>query len=373
MGYHVVTTGNNPDLQGHTLAHEYHYADFSDKDLILSLAEKLEIDAVCSCANDFGILTASYVAEKLGLPGHDSYQTTKILHLKHLFKEFSRQHDILTPLAINGIIDEECITPPTCFRFPVIVKPVDLTGGKGISRVDSEEGLREAYAKILRTSRKKQFIAEEFFEGTRHSLTTFIIDQKVVFSFCDNEYSYLNPFLITTSAAPATGFSLVKDLLIEQLEKVASLLSLRDGILHAQYHQSGTQATIIELTRRCSGDLYPSPVQKACNIDWGKWIVKAAAGDNCKNFPSGNQTEQSGFYGRHCIMSDRNGVFKGISILDKSIEKNIYDSVMVSNPGDTIDDFMTQKLGVFFLQYPTETEMLSIAPVLHDIIKVNAG
>ncbi len=80
LGFHVITTGNNKDALGHKYSDEYHYGDFSNKEEILELAKKLKIDAICACSNDFSAITASYVAEKMGLSGHDSYETTLLLH-----------------------------------------------------------------------------------------------------------------------------------------------------------------------------------------------------------------------------------------------------------------------------------------------------
>ena len=72
LGFRVITTGNAPELVGHAYADEYYYADFSDKDEVLTLAREQRIDAICACANDFGAITAAYVAEEMGLPGHDA-------------------------------------------------------------------------------------------------------------------------------------------------------------------------------------------------------------------------------------------------------------------------------------------------------------
>ena len=66
LGYYVVTTGNNPSLMGHSFSDEYICADYSDKEAILDLVQNNGIDSIVSCANDFGVITASYVAGKMG-------------------------------------------------------------------------------------------------------------------------------------------------------------------------------------------------------------------------------------------------------------------------------------------------------------------
>ena len=84
LGYYVITTGNRPEELGHFYSDEYHHTDYSDLKAMLTLSKQLKINAICACCNDFSALSSAYVAENLGLPGHDSYETTKIIHHKDL-------------------------------------------------------------------------------------------------------------------------------------------------------------------------------------------------------------------------------------------------------------------------------------------------
>ena len=139
LGYYVYTTGNRPDLIGHKYADEYIFGDFSKPEEIYELFKDKGLDAVCSCANDFGAITASYLSDRLGLPGHDSYETTLILHHKDKFKRFSAEHDIHTPIASSYERIEDALAAADR-KYPLIVKPIDLTGGKGITRANNEIG-----------------------------------------------------------------------------------------------------------------------------------------------------------------------------------------------------------------------------------------
>lgn len=365
LGFHVITTGSEPTFIGHHYADEYHRADFSDKQAILDLSRKLNIDAICSCANDFGAITASYVAEQMGLPGHDSYEITLTLHQKHRFKKFALANKISTPYAVSFLSPEEAYKVDR-LSFPLIIKPVDLTGGKGVSTVNSKEEYIKAVDYAVSCSRMNQVLVEEFIKGTYHSFTTFVLDRKIVFYYSDNEYSFLNPYLVTTSAAPAIGIEKVRDQLKEESERIIDLLSLCDGIFHIQYIQADSKAWIIEITRRCSGDFYPYPVNYATGLDWAEWIVKAESGFDCSNFP---QVVQRGFFGRHCIMGRKNGVIKNIYI-NHELEGNIRDKFMVLKNGDMIDNYMVDKLGVIFLQYGSMEEMMKKTMAINDLVSV---
>ena len=366
LGFHVITSGNDPALVGHRYSDEYHCVDFSDKRAMLELSRKLKIDAICSCANDFGAITAAYVAEEMGLPGHDPHEAALTLHQKHRFKAFALANNISTPYAASFFSPEEACAQLDKLKFPLIIKPVDLTGGKGVSKAGTKEEYLKAVRHAFSCSRMNQFLVEEFIQGTYHSLTTFVLERKIVFCFSDNEYSFVNPYHVTTSAAPATGIEKVIHQLKLEAERMIDVLSLCDGVFHMQYIQTGSKAWIIEVTRRCSGDFYPYPVQYATGVDWAEWTVKAECGFDCGDFP---QAVQRGFYGRHCVMARGNGVIKRVSI-SPELKGNVIDSFTLMGKGDVIRDYMVDKAGVLFLQYATAAEMIAKTTNILDLATV---
>ncbi len=366
LGFRVITTGNDPSLIGHKYADEYIYADFSNREDILALAVKVEIDAICSCANDFGAITASYVAEKLAIPGHDSYETSLTLHRKDLFKIVSKEVLLTTPDARSYSSFEDALFATNESDYPLVIKPVDLTGGKGVCIVNNDHEYKKAANRAFQLSRAGKIVVESFFGGSLHSFSAFVINRKVRLYFTDNEFSYINPYLVTTSAAPSVYSDIFSEQLVIQANKLAKALNLVDGVLHFQYLANDGNFTIIEITRRCSGDLYPYPVQLACNIDWARWIVMAEAGMDCGYFP---HSIQSGYCGRHCIMSHTNGIVKEI-IIDSEIENNIYKTVIWGGKGYHITDFMCQKLGVVILRYNSNEEMLEKTKNINQLIRV---
>lgn len=367
LGFHVITTGNRPDLIGHKYSDEYYSADFSKPDEILKLAQEIKIDAICACANDFGALAASYVSEKMGLGGHDSYETSLILHHKDKFKEFSRQNNVITPIADSYDNVEDALINKDKYELPLIIKPIDLTGGKGVTKIYSFHEYEEAIKKAHKMSKAGRFIVESFIEGTYHSFSTFVVNKRVVAYFSDNELSYLNPFLVSTSAGPADNIESVEEILINEANRIIKLLDLVDGVFHIQYVMKDFKPYIIEITRRCSGDWYSEPVKYALGIDWAEWIVKAEVGIDCSDFPI--NMAQKGFCGRHCIMGDKNGIVKDVKIYEE-LKENIYNELIWWKPKDEITNFMVDKLGILFLKYKTREEMISKTERITKLVEV---
>lgn len=354
-GFHTITSGNRSDDRGHQFSDEVHLEDFSNKEAVLALAKRLEIDAICSSSNDFSLISSAYVAEQLGLPGFDSYETTLTLHHKDRFRQLASQIGLPCPKA-RSFTAEAPFTPADIdgLSFPLIVKPIDLTGGKGVSQVGKMEDLAVAVKKAFDISRAKRIVIEEFFSGTLHSYSTLIKNQKVVFEYADNEFSFLNPYLVSTSTSPARIEKSILPELRASTEKVARHLKLADGILHAQFLANGRDFIIIEYTRRCPGDFYAIPVQQSTGIDYTQLMLHPCLG--VELMPPADFA-QKGFYSRHCIMAESAGEIVDIRISD-DIKPNIIDSFSLRKPGDHILNHLVDKAGILFLRYSSEEEMV---------------
>ncbi len=365
LGFYVITSGNTPKGIGHKYADENIFSDYSDFESICKIAEAQKISAVVSCSNDFGIITASYVAEKLHLGGHDSFETTCKLHHKDTFRQLVEKYNLHAPRAVAFDSAEKAYNVK--MNFPIIVKPIDLTGGKGVTKVSNAAELIPAVDKAFNMTRAGKIVIEPFIEGTAHSFSTFLIDKKVAAYYSDNEYSYKNPFFISTSGGPATNIDKVKNILIGDIEKIAQELQLVDGIFHVQYILRDNQPYILEATRRTSGDLYAVPVEYALKINWSKMTVQAETGLPIEKLPN-PQNEQL-FAGRHCIMGDRNGIVKNVEI-SPELENNIFDKILWWKSGFTIENYLKDKLGILFLKFDTESEMLEKINRITDLVKV---
>lgn len=366
LGFYVVTTGNRPQDLGHTYADEYRDTDFSNPEKMLELSKALDISAICPCCNDFSAMSCAYVAEQMGLPGHDPYEIAKIIHHKDRYREFALKNGIPSPGAMGAENEEEALMALDSLSLPLIIKPVDLTGGKGISTVYEKAEARTAVRNAFAVSREKRIVIEEYIQGSRHGFSAFLKNGHVVFYFVDNEYYYLNPYLVAGAFAP--GF--VPDSAVQELcetsENIASLLSLKTGIFHVQFILNKGRPVIIEICRRSPGDLYLKLVEHATGVNYSKWIVRAAAGLSCEGL---EQVEPKMCLTRHCIMASRPGVFKKI-VIDKTVEKGIIDKFMWGKPGQTVvdTDVLTTKFGIIFVRSESRAEMKTISENLHNLV-----
>ena len=116
LGHYVITCDYLPDNIAHKYSDEYHNVNITEKEAVLNLAEDLKIEGIMSFAVDPGVITASYVADKLGLPGCP-YNSVVILQNKALFREFLTEHGFNVPKAKGYKTFEEAIKEINIFKF----------------------------------------------------------------------------------------------------------------------------------------------------------------------------------------------------------------------------------------------------------------
>ena len=161
LGYETFLCDYLPDNPGQHHADHFFLVSTTDKEAVLEVARREHVDGVLAYASDPAAPTAAYVAEKLGLPG-SPYESVNLLSSKDTFRAFLSEHGFSTPKArgYDSIADAQHDLENGVFRFPVMSKPVDSSGSKGVVRIDGTDGLREQLEYSMSFSRGKRIIVE---------------------------------------------------------------------------------------------------------------------------------------------------------------------------------------------------------------------
>lgn len=365
LGYYVVTTGNRPDLIGHPYADEYIPGDYSDCEAMLRLVRENGIEGVVSCANDFGAITAAYVAEKMGWPGHDSYENALLLHQKDRFKQLFEEVGIRSPKSIPFTSEEAAIDYIKTAEYPIIVKAVDLTGGKGINKAENQSEAERAVRIAFKASRIKHIVIEPFIVGHQESMVGFLIGKKAVCLMSCNCYSPINPYLIQTEIMPSDHDALVREELRGVMEMLAQKLNLADGIITLQYIVKDGKPYVIELMRRCLGNQFLTPVTAVSGFPWHEALVRAELGLDLSGLAFTEPTAKNA--GHHAIMARQNGVIKQITI-PVDIMKHVFKHVELMHSGDIVQDYLKDRLGYIYYSYDRREDILTAAKQFNDNI-----
>lgn len=365
MGFEVITSGNRPADLGHAHADRYRPGDYSDPEAMLRIAREESVDALCAACNDFAALSLAQVAQVLGLPGHDTPEIAETIHHKDRYRAFALANGIPAPRAWAFDDLESGVAQRETLPYPVLVKPVDLTGGKGISRVDTPEALVVALQQAFAISHAGRVVVEEFLEGSRHGFSAFLRAGRVVFHFVDDEQYHLSPYLVSGASSPTSATDDQVRELVRQSEQIAALLKLQDGLFHVQFISHRGRPVIIEICRRPPGDLYVDLVRHATGVDYPSWIVRAAAGESIAGL---TQPVSVRPMVRHCLMAERAGVLDRIVLPDPA-PFELVDSLVWGRPGDTVTDPATHKFGILFLAFLSVDQLRAHLPRLPSLVE----
>lgn len=379
MGHYVITCDYLEDNPGHQYAHEYYNVSTTDKEAVLRLAESLKIDGIVCYASDPAAPTAAYVAEKMGLPTHP-YKSVEILSNKDLFREFQKENNFNVPRAKSFHSLEDAIKDFHNFKMPVMIKPVDSSGSKGVSKIESIELLEEKVENALSFSRAKRFIIEEYIENKGYHIggDGFSVDGKLVFrSFSDEHFQLItssNPFVPISSTWPCTMDNHIQNKIHDEIQRVLNHLNMKTGAFNFDIRVDAEENVyLIEIGARNGGDWMPEAIKHVTGIDLIEFTINAALGENCSEL---KLTNPRGYWATHIINSKKCGIFKYINFEDK-IKKNIVEYEFLAKPGDKINPLSGahDKLGIMILKFSSIEEMLekidNIDKYIHVIVEEN--
>lgn len=371
MGYYVITTGNAPELVGHKSADEYIPCDYSNKEAVLQLVKENKIDGVISCANDFGVLTAAYVAEQMGWPGQDTYENAVLLHHKDKFKQYCKEHNVPSP--VSEVFTDKAVAEEFCAKaeYPIIIKANDLTGGKGINRANNLEEAKSALDTAFEMSRDKHIVVEPFIEGTQHTFETFVVDKKVVADTSCNCYSPINPYLIQAETFPADDIDKHREELTHIVEDMCEDLNLANGIFALQYMMKDDKIYVIEMMRRPFGNDFLTLCSLTTGFDMVEGHIRSQLNLSCQGLIDRKHKPEMEFCGHHGVMADRNGYVLGYT-MPEDIERHVYSRVDMQKGVEPllIEDFTKERVAYIYYQYSDRDEMNAAVAKFNECIQI---
>lgn len=368
LGYFVVTTSIKSEYAGHKYADQYIYGNYNNYDEMIELCKREGITAVSHACTDDCALSAAYIGEKMGFKGHDTFENACIIHRKDRFKEFCKKHDVISPISESFTEEKDAIEYSTNCKYPVIIKPTDMAGGIGISIANNEEEYISAIKDAFRKSHEKHVVVETYIAGKLHSLSTFIVDQKVVSYATEDDHSSYNKYMTNHGIWNASDWDKAEPILIPETERIARILNLVDGNLHMQYIQDKDgNPWIIEMMRRNIGNNNMMAMTSCYGLNWPEWIIRAEAGMDCHNIP--RRREPQGYCGYYMAMSSKNGVFDHIEIAPE-FQKYVYQTYNWRAPGHVIENYLMEKMGSVLFRFEKMEEKQKYEDHLDEMIRV---
>lgn len=378
LGYYTVVCDYLPDNPGQYIADKFYSISTTDVDAVYNVALTEAVDGILAYASDPAALPAAIVAERLGLPTNPS-KSVEVLGLKYPWRTFLQENNFACPQVYSfrpNTPIEEIKDNTRLFTFPLVVKPTDSSGSKGVTMLEQWDGIEKAIAWADTYSRNKILIIEEYIQRGFRSVIggdIFVWDGKIVLygemeCLRDNEKSPLIPI---GKKKPLQLNEIQIDRIHKELQRVVTALDIRFGELNIEILlDKENNVHFLELGPRAGGNMIPIQLSDAFGIDLVKANVQAAMGET-PDFVNQEIKALPGCYMHYVLHSYKAGTFKGIEI-DDSISRFVYREVIYKNQGDIVEFFdgAGKALGIIFLHFDTVEEMEYFCEHHNSLIKI---
>lgn len=375
LGVYVITADYLPDNIAHKYSDEYCNVSIVDKDAVLEAAQRLQIDGIMSFAVDPGVVSAAYVAEKMGLPFQCSYEAACILQDKSRFRQFLSENGFNSPKAKGYSNVEEALEDVGYFDWPVIVKPVDSAGSKGVTKVVEHKDLAAAIELALASSISRKFIIEDFLEKDGFSVgsESFVVDGKLVYNgFYDQLFDdeSANPFTPSAEVWPSVMSQEYQSEIKAELQRLVELLGITTGLFNVECRVcKNRKAYLMEVSPRAGGNRLAEMLNHAADINIIEAETRKALGLDIKDI---NEPNYKGHFAILVLHSKKEGIFGGIDIDEAFREKHIIEEEIRVNKGDKVSAFSgaNAAIGTLFLRFESREDLEFALATQKDWIKI---
>lgn len=376
LGYRTVLCDYLPDNPGQHHADSFHLVSTTDREAVLEVARKEGVGGVLAYASDPAEPTAAYVARELGLPGNPP-PAVEALSEKHRFRAMLREAGLPCPASaffpaasplgdVLPLLEE--------MRWPVVVKPTDSSGSKGVSVVGDVSGFEEAVARASAFSRNGVLIAEEYIRRGFPDVVggdVFVVDGEIRFwglMRCLRDGA-LGGMVPVGKEMPA-GLSEGQEAAVRRaLQRLVSFAGIEFGELNVEVIVGGDGLPyVLELGARAGGNMIPVQLSDASGIDLVAANVLCAMGED----PGDVSFDGRGACCAHYVVHSRaDGVLDRVEI-PAEVERCVYRSVPYVLPGEAVACFdgADKALGILFMRFSDQEEAAHVLGGISDKVEV---
>lgn len=273
LGFKLLILTGKPEEPATYFAEEVIAIDYSNHKESMQALKKYKFDFVVPTCNDASYLLGAKIAKTYGLPGFDIYETCLLISSKSQFRQLTNSLGLPAPKSINlKDLGEDLVD------YPVIVKPNHSFSGRGISVIRNFSEIAQSIQTAQNYSTDNKFEIENYIEGSLHSVSGFIQDQKLKWKFFVDEFCTVYPFQVNNSNFPSVLSEEIKNKVTIHLQTLISTINFVDGLVHLQFMIRDNEVFFIEIMRRCPGDLYGHLFQFSIGFDYYSAYVFAFLG-----------------------------------------------------------------------------------------------
>jgi len=376
LGYYTVLCDFLSDNPGQYLADSFHLVSTTDKDAVLAVAREEQIDGIVAYSSDPAAPTAAYVANIMGLYGMN-YNVVRHFCEKHMFREFLIENKFNVPQSIEVRVPYEVNSIDySNLQFPVIVKPTDSSGSKGITVLQDATGLADALKYAQEYSRNKTLIIEEFIvrdhpyviEAEIFAINGKVVSWGLINSIRDQRS---NPLLPSAYTYPLDLTDGRKAIVRNEVSRLVAATGNTSGAFNIEMIiDCHNRLFFLDAGPRNGGNMLPEFISMISNKDIVEATLRVAMGDT-NNLDVELDGESGGYWGLGVLHTAEAGKFNGItysslakkSLLRENIQKELGQEV---HPFERCNDLV----GLNFCHFDSKEEMEGVMCDMYRSMKV---
>lgn len=347
MGYFVLAVDANPCAVGFPHADEYAVIDIVDAKACLAYAREQGIDGVLTAATDYGVLTAAYIAQELGLPGLD-YEAAKRIKNKYLIRQCLRENQV-DDTEQAYLVDDDTDVEALASRlvYPVMVKPCDGSGSRGANRVDSPDRLVEVCIIAREASLTRRAEIEPFIFGNEYGAESLVVDGEIHVLSIMRKWMTAPPYYAELGHAIPTDLTPEVEARAKDCVKCAiKALGINFGSVNMDVLiTSEGKIHIIDVGARMGGNMIgPFIIPYGTGVNYMANMIRNAVGD-----PVVLVATEHGAVATRLLAFCQNGIVKRLpdfDVLEKQYGVEIYHHLVV---GQTVNEYHTNLDGCGYI------------------------
>jgi len=365
-GFYTLVASSAGNYPGFSLADKPCYVNTTDCEAVVRLAQEEDIDCVCTTGTDVAMQALGAVCDKLGLPGISErvgILDTNKREMKRMFEaggvRTARFREVATLEQLQTAFDS--------LAKPVVCKAVDTSGSRGIIRIDTVDQLPEAFAYVMRATKKTYMIVEEFVKGVEFGAQAAVIEGKLQFVMTHGDLLYHGK--TDVPIGHYVPYSIPQNTELEarrQIELSIKALGLSTCAINVDFILHEGQVYVLEIGARGGATCLPELVSTYYDVDYYGYILDMSLG-----LKPEVQVVPKNPCGNLLITSNREGVLNSIEIAlgDLDIVETVYDY----KSGDNVPAFRLgpDRLGHVVLKAVDEAAVIRDLGVLEQSIKVS--
>ncbi|MBQ9685558.1 MAG: ATP-grasp domain-containing protein [Oscillospiraceae bacterium] len=342
--------GNYP---GFSVADKAYYTDTTDTDGVLRIARDEHIDAIVTTGTDVAVSTIGTVCRVLGLPGIGE-EAARILTDKALMKAAFRRGGVTTAEFETVRSYDEAVAAAGRIGLPVMLKIVDKSGSRGITKITDLSQLRAAYDYALAFTRADHMVVEKFIEGREIGIDAFVQNGKLLMLLPHEKYVYFSgkTGIPIGHYCPMEASDRLYENMLSETEKVIRATGMDNCAVNIDaFVLPDERVNIIEAAGRCGATGIPEVITGYTGRNYYSCILDNALGIPVEPFDtrSGRPTASLLLYSRQTgFLREVRYRFAGRDYCNENADVPERGRVELSfGPGDDIDAFQngTDRIG----------------------------